>query len=148
MTPEQEVIFWREFYAESIRLFGDKNGTFKEMMEKAMERLHYHCYCEAVYLHERKKLENPINADHQSGFNRLKFIEDSESKFKKDWNKSRPPTAVLRLYFSCIYDRSMSNDDAIKEVKSIFKFPSYMAAYQFLKREGVKGLPSTWPSPD
>jgi hypothetical protein len=53
-----------------------------------------------------------------------------------------------RLPTECRVDkeaRPMDRWEAISTVAEEFRFPSPEACYQFLKREGVKGLPSTWP---
>ena len=145
MTPEQEVIFWRHFYDESLRLFGDKQGTLREMTERAMKHLATDCYWEATYLYERRKTDTPSPPAQKGRFDVERFKAARDEKTRQDWSKSRPPGRVQMTYAHAHLRQGMNKEEAIRHVAIVWRFPSYDAAYQFLKREGIRGLPSTWP---
>jgi hypothetical protein len=145
MTPEEEVQFWRRFWSESLRVYGDKRGTYRELAIKAMERLAFECL-------------SLIGTDAADLPERIRKACDE--KARSDWGKSRDPGAVIQMYLALIDPidarlppqyrvnkdaAPMDKNDAIKKVAEAFGFQSFAACYQFLKREGVKGLPSTWP---
>lgn len=44
---KSEVLFWRYFYSESIRLFGDKKGELKPMLKKVMSIIQLDCRAKA-----------------------------------------------------------------------------------------------------
>ena len=141
MTPEEEVRFWRFFYAESLRLFGDKKGTFESLTAKAMRLLKYDVQffvSRGVPVYEYYA---PPNG------NKLERQKDYDEKRRKCWGKQHDPYALawyFEVYTNPAYLVSMSKDAAIRKIKEEFRFPSFEAAYKALQRAGVKGLPSTW----
>ena len=139
MTPEQEVRFWRRFWSESLRLYGDKRGTYHELATKAMDRLFDQC--------ARLCDKDPTPPESETDFQR-RLAAACDDKARRDWAKRRAPGRVVAAYLDRVQPldaRPMDRWDAIAEVADLFGFQSPMACYQFLKREDVKGLPSTWP---
>ncbi len=136
MTPEEEVLFWRRFYSESLRLFGDKRGTLGEMTAKAMHRIGDDCMRHA--LHPQPPDPQPIGR-----FDVAAFMAYCDDATRGEWAKGYPAARVVSLYIRLTQEdpAPMDRTDAIREVARAFRFPSFDAAYQFLKREGVEGLP-------
>jgi hypothetical protein len=129
MTPEQEVRFWRYFHRESIRLFGDKRGTYRELHEKAMDRLYVNARLYAVY--------GPFDGEPE-------HLDDLPA----DWSKQRAPNNVVGYYTALLSSPNPPDRwAAIRQTADLFEFPSLQACYQFLKREGVKGLPDKRTAP-
>ena len=139
MTPEEEVRFWRFFYAESQRLFGDKEGPFESLTAKAMRLLKYDAEFFAIY----------GKAGYEYGLNARKHVEmrkKFDARKRGDWRKRYIPDYLriaYKIYISPA-DGDMSKEDAIRQIARDYRFPSYEAAYKELQRIGIKGLPSTW----
>jgi hypothetical protein len=139
MTPEEEVRFWRYFYAESRRLFGDKEGPLEALTAKAMNLLrwdaaHVAQFGKACYEH----CDEPRREEWRATFDKRK---------RTEWRKQYVP-AYLDIAYRVYTSRAghgMSKDEAIRQIKRDYRFPSYQAAYKELQRIGIKGLPSTWP---
>lgn len=142
MTPEEEVRFWRYFYAESQRLFGGKGGndaTLESLTAKAMNLLKYDA--EFVARYGVPGYEFGPNAK-KSAEMRKRF---DDGKLK-DWGKRNVPI-YLKLAYE-IYTSptgGMSKEDAIRQIAKDYGFDNFEAAYKALYRLGIKGLPSTWP---
>lgn len=141
MTPEEEVQFWRRFYSESLRLYGDKRGTLSELTMKAMDRLGNECLLVATASPDETSKDKASNSE---GFKAEQFMAHCDEVSRKDWGKRHVPGRVVLAYLNACDD--LPRDAAIREVARKFRFPSYEAAYKFLQRQGVKGLPSTWPT--
>ena len=128
---EEEVRFWRLFYQESIRLFGDKRGTLGELIEKAMKRIQGHCRYLAM---TPDKLRNQ------------RQIAYFEERSVNNWSKSHEPEILAAAYhWHLANPAGVSKEDAIRQVAKEFRFSSYGAAHKALERAGVKKLPPTWP---
>ena len=124
---EEEVRFWRIFYKESVRLFGDKSGTYEKMTEKAMKRLKGYCR----YLASTpKKLQ------------RQDWISNYENRALKNWSKTYEPELVAAAYdFYLANPDGVTREEAIQQVAKEFRFPTYGAAYDYLKGECKVNLP-------
>lgn len=160
MTPEEEVRFWRFFYAESLRLFGEKEGTLESLTAKAMRLLEENAGFFARYGVPIYEVWTPDNKKVEM---QRKYDERKQKLWKKRYNPSRLALAFDLLtnpaYYGDAYygdtievipnpaylESIMSKDDAIGVIKEAFHFPSAEAAYKALQRAGVKGLPPTWP---
>lgn len=160
MTPEEEVRFWRFFYAESQRLFGDKEGTLESLTAKAMRLLEEDAGFFARY---RVPIYEVWTPDNKKVEMQKKHDERKRKLWKKQYNPSRLASEFDLLtnpaYYGDAYygdtigvipnpaylGRIMSKDDAIGVIKEAFRFPSAEAVYKALQRAGVKGLPPTWP---
>lgn len=144
MTPEEEVRFWRFFYVESQRLFGDKktwkDGTFESLTAKAMHLLRSDAEFVASY----------GKACYEFGKNEQECAEwrkQFDERKRDEWGQRYIPAYLdiaYRVYISRA-GRHMSKKDAIRQIAKDYRFPSYEAAYKELQRIGIKGLPSTWP---
>lgn len=144
MTPEEEVRFWRFFYAESVRLFGDKEGTFESLTAKAMRLLEPDAEFYAVNGKPIYEFYTPPTAPDNIKAEIKKHHDDGRREL---WKKQHNPgllAASFQILTTTDYYGLMSKDDAIRAIKKEFRFPSYDAAYKALQRAGVKGLPSTW----
>jgi hypothetical protein len=142
MTPEEEVRFWRYFYAESRRLFGDKEGPLEALTAKAMNLLrwdaaHVAQFGKACYEH----CDEPRREEWRATFDERKRLE---------WRKQYVPVYLEHAWL--IYtgrtdrrDLRLGKNAAIRQIAKDFNFASYEAAYKALQRIGIKGLPSTWP---
>jgi hypothetical protein len=140
--------FWSRFYAESMRLFGDKKGgTLQQMTDKAMQRIGLECL---VYAAHPERDE----AEHGGRFDIDGFREHCDQCTREGWSARRIPWQVVSAYLELIQPMPeqfggkppMSRRDAVEEVARRFRFPSFNACYQYLKLQKVP-LPPNWPSP-
>jgi hypothetical protein len=140
MTPEEEVRFWRYFYTESQRLFGDKKGTLESLTAKAMNMLRYDARTVAQL--------GKACYEHGNESRREEWRAIFDARKHMEWRKQYVPVYLehaYRIYISRT-GGGMSKEDAIRAIAKNYRFPSYQAAYKELQRLGIKGLPSTWPT--
>lgn len=162
LPPQLEAKLWRSFFAQCLLVFGDKKGTFKELLSKAVDRCSITdpaafkiALLKAIDDHEALR-----NSPCSGRFDVRAFVSGCDEKSEAKWSKSYPEGRVILMYHALIdpvdcqlpVDLRMNKDarpmdkrEAIEEVARAFNFPSYNACYQFLKRADVKGLPPTWP---
>jgi hypothetical protein len=144
MTPEEEVRFWRYFYTESQRLFGDKEaGTLESLTAKAMKLLRYDARDVAQL--------GKACYEHCDESRREEWRATFDARKQMEWKKKQYVPVYLEhawLIYTRRSDRPelrLSKEDAIRQIAKEYRFPSYEAAYKELQRLGIKGLPSTWP---
>ena len=143
MTPEQEVRFWRYFYAESQRLFGDKKGTLEAMTAKAMKLLEW----DALLVAGTGKAGYEYAKDERE---RQEWRRQFDERKRQEWRRHYVPAYLEQawlIYTRRTDDRSLrlNKADAIRQIAKDYRFLSFEAAYKALQRLGIKGLPSTWP---
>ena len=141
-NPAMVERFWSRFYARSMELFGDKQtGTLKEMTDKAMERLKLECLAYAI---------NPDGWDtmpEKSGrFNHAGFAAHCDQVARANWRMGlgRDPGRVVLHYLALIHDCHIDRKTAVELIVASFGFPSYGAAYQWLKNHHARPLPPNW----
>ncbi len=139
MTPEEEVRFWRFFYAESQRLFGDKKGTLEAMTAKAMKLLEWDAMTFALStkdFYEYAKDEGE----------RQEWRRQLDERKQGAWKRRYVPHYLETSWY--VHTRGyprLSKEVAVRKIAEDYRFPSVEAAYKELQRIGIKGLPSTWP---
>ncbi|OUR63488.1 hypothetical protein A9Q79_10315 [Methylophaga sp. 42_25_T18] len=147
--------FWKLFYSETIRLFGDKqSGTLEHMLKKAMVHLEFECRILAS-APEPVTEKGESSSKKKSTFDLEGFSKYADKQRREEFRKAYPSTVVLDYYtltndsgevgLVMGFDPPMDRNDAIKMLTKKYNFPSFDACYQHLKRAKVKGLPSTWP---
>jgi hypothetical protein len=74
MNSEQEVRFWRRFWSESLRIYGDKKGTYRDLVLKPMDWLGDGC---AFLCDHDPPPDKP----------EFKFQKALDEKARRDWGK-------------------------------------------------------------
>ncbi|MFZ1538442.1 MAG: hypothetical protein WAT23_13790 [Chromatiaceae bacterium] len=139
MTPEEEIRFWRYFYTESQRIFGDRQGTLESLTNKAMNLLRY----DSLFVAEHGMPTYDLDGEGR----REEFRAGFDERKKKEWRKRYVPVYLESAYdvYTSPAGHGMSKNEAIRAIAREYRFPSFEAAYKELQRIGIKGLPSTWP---
>lgn len=167
MTPEEEVLFWRYFYTESQRLFGEKEGTLEGLTAKAMSLLKY----DVQFFVSRKVGGEPDDVEPEPvnvpvyeygppGINKLEQKKAYDAAKRKSWRSMRDPyylAWVFEVYTNPAYyghkdekakveylPGPMSPEEAIQKIKEDLHFQTFGAAHKALFRAGVD-VPNTWP---
>ncbi len=163
LIPEEEARLWREFFAECLLVYGEKRGTFKELLLKAVERAvpmsdaaaFRLAFLRAIDDHSARRGSQITGGNFDLG----RFMASCDEANKQRWRKSYDPVGVVAMYMSLTDPvdahlppslqssaaAPMDKREAIERVKAAFGFPSFEACHKFLERAGVDGLPATWP---
>lgn len=161
---ELEVRHWRFFFQESRRLFGEKQGKFGELIDKAHNILRENCAIHAYSTPESQERNESIEKmfPEQSAYYRKKM----DAAMQKKFSMSRDPDPILMRYrYLTGYPRHKATPEdlarrqeeearwgafwdkrrAIEIIAAEYKFPTWRAAFDFLKRQGQKNLPADYP---
>jgi hypothetical protein len=116
------------------------------LLDKAMDRIGDECVAFAVARPDRPqpRQETPRS------FNEDAFIAWADEQTRSDWRKTRTPSKVALHYLSALYDEGMSRRDAVQSVADAYRFPTWRAAFDYLKRLprrliGAGMLPPDYP---
>lgn len=146
--------FWVEFFSESIRLFGEKQGKLSNLLRKSM--VHIRGSCEAIAYHETysdtesKEKEAPTT----SNFDYKKFHDYCDEHIKKNFSKSHNNGQLILEYLIYTGSQGIERTEAIRKLTKRYHFPTPEACLKALERANkdladgrIENLPNTWPKP-
>lgn len=166
---EIETNKWRFFYAATLRLYGDKQGKLGDMLRKAKARLDMDATAYAYEPEACEALETELAT--LLGDAWPAAVARDKQRRQAEFSKARDPEPILCRYGALTgYPRRQATPEdlayraeeesrrlstgrgafvdkrqAIEIIAREFKFPTWRAAFDFLKKARQKNLPADYP---
>lgn len=162
---EIEALKWQFIFAETLRLYGEKQGKLGDMLKKAYERIYPDAVAYAYDPEGHTWVKEFLTKVFGEEFINSAIDRDRKKKIR-DFQKTYDQEAIINRYSNLTgYPRRKATTEdlayrkeeevlrgpflekrlAIEIIAKEFNFPSWRAAFDFLKRQGQKNLPADYP---